>query len=132
MVMDQGRGRQKAVFAMRPVSSAPSSNANASLSDDITALATPSIHKDEGLIQAPKCGSNAPSASNEGQVFKGGESSAADGEQHTGRAARAEGRREWYRWSPGHHTRRSECYRPTFVDKLCSLQLSVSRRLSLS
>ena len=35
-----------------------------------------------------------PSASNEGQVFKGGGSLASYGEQHTDRAARAEGRRE--------------------------------------
>ena len=61
-----------------------------------------------------------PSASNEGQVFKGGESLAADGEQHTGRAARAEGWCERYRGPPDHQTRRSECYRPTLVDELWS------------
>ena len=61
-----------------------------------------------------------PSASNEGQVFKGGGSLAADGEQHTDRAARAEGRRERYRWPPDHQTRRSECYRPTLVDEVWS------------
>ena len=44
---------------MRPFSSAPSANPSATLSDDIAALATPSIHKDEGLIQARKHGSNA-------------------------------------------------------------------------
>ena len=65
-----------------------------------------------------------PSASNEGQVFKGGESSAADGEQHTGRAARAEGWCERYRGPPDHQTRRSECYRPTLVDELWSAVIS--------
>ena len=65
-----------------------------------------------------------PSASNEGQVFKGGESLAADGEQHTGRAARAEGRCERYRGPPDHQTRRSECYRPTLVDELWSAVIS--------
>ena len=59
-----------------------------------------------------------PSASNEGQVFKGGGSLAADGEQHTDRAARAEGRRERYRWPPDHQVRRSECYRLTRIDEL--------------
>ena len=44
---------------MRPFSSAPSANPSATLSDYIAALATPSIHKDEGLNQARKCGSNA-------------------------------------------------------------------------
>ena len=58
--------------------------------------------------------------SNEGQVFKGGESLAADGEQHTGRAARAEGWCERYRGPPDHQIRRSECYRPTLVDELWS------------
>ena len=53
-----------------------------------------------------------PSASNEGQVFKGGESLAADGEQHTGRAVASEGRRERYRWPPYHQIRRSECCHP--------------------
>ena len=65
-----------------------------------------------------------PSASNEGQVFKGGGSLAADGEQHTDRAARAEGRRERYRWPPDHQLRRSECYRPTRVDELQSAVIS--------
>ena len=60
------------------------------------------------------------SASTGGQVFKGGGSEAADGEQHTDRAARAEGRRERYRWPPDHQPRRSECYRPTLVDELQS------------
>ena len=71
---------------MRPFSSAPSANPSATLSDYIAALATPSIHKDEGLNQARKCGSHAFRVKNEGQVFKGGESLAADGEQHTDRA----------------------------------------------
>ena len=74
---------------MRPFSSAPSANPSATLSDYIAALATPSIHKDEGLNQARKCGSHAfrvARGSNEGQVFKGGESLAVDGEQHTDRA----------------------------------------------
>ena len=44
---------------MRPFSSAPSSNAGATSSDFIAALATPSIHMDKGLNQTPKCGSNA-------------------------------------------------------------------------
>ena len=65
-----------------------------------------------------------PSASNEGQVFKGGESLASYGEQHTDRAARAERRRERYRWPPDHQSRRSECYRPTLVDELQSEDIS--------
>lgn len=49
---------------------------------------------------------------------------AADGEQHTDRAARAEGRRERYQGPPYHRLRWSECYRPTFVDELQSAVIS--------
>ena len=73
-----------------------------------------------------------PSASNEGQVFKGGESSAADGEQHTGRAARAEGR--CANGTQGLQTIKQDD--PSAIGRRssmnCSLQSAVSRRLSLS
>ena len=42
-----------------PVSSVPPDNPSASLSVHVADLATPSIHKDEGLIQARKSGSKA-------------------------------------------------------------------------
>ena len=66
------RGRQKAVLRCGPVSSAPSSNPSARLSDHVAELATPSIHKDEGLIQGRKHDSNAFRVKGEDQVFKGG------------------------------------------------------------
>ena len=59
-------------------------------------------------------------ASTGGQVFRGEERRGSDGEQHTGRAVEAEGRSERYRGPPDHRIRRSECYRPTFVDELQS------------
>ena len=52
-------GRQKAVLPCSPVSSVPPDNPSASLSVHVADLATPSIHKDEGLIQARKSGSKA-------------------------------------------------------------------------
>ena len=59
-------------------------------------------------------------ASTGGQVFRGEERRGSDGEQHTGRAARAERRCERYRGPSDHQLRRSECYRPTLVDELWS------------
>ena len=81
-------GGQKAVLRCGPVSSAPSANPSATLSDDIGTsprwprrpfIRTKASTKRENAVPTP-------SASNEGQVFKGGESLAVDGEQHTDRA----------------------------------------------